>query len=140
MWPFTKHGPASSPGTPRSELRCSFCDKHRNDVRKLIAGPGVYICDKCIALCDDIVAEESEEREEAQRKEEAGWGASLPGFSSRAEPRVSPTALCRLCGLPTPMQDVIAVPDAASCALCAWLPSVRCRNRIPRNDFARRAT
>ena len=111
MWPFTKH----PPGT----LRCSFCNKHQNDVRKLIAGPSVYICDKCIALCDDIVAEEFEEREEAQRKEEAGWGASLPGFSSRAEPRVSPTALCRLCGLPTPMQDVIAVPDRGFlCLVC----------------------
>ena len=119
MRPFTKHGPASSLGTPRSELRCSFCNKHQNDVRKLIAGPGVYICDKCIALCDDIVAEEFEEREEAHRKEEAGWGASLPGSPSRAEPRVSPTALCRLCGLPTPIHNVIAVPDRGFlCLVC----------------------
>jgi len=119
LWPFTKHGRPSSTGALRREGRCSFCNKHQNDVRKLIAGPGVYICDKCIALCDDIVAEEFEEREEAQRKEEAGWAASLPGSPSRGEPRVSPTALCRLCGLPTPIPDVIAVPDRGYlCLVC----------------------
>ncbi len=42
-------------------LRCSFCGKSQNDVRKLIAGPTVYICDECIQLCNDIIAEEWEE-------------------------------------------------------------------------------
>src|SRR3989442_12437014 len=42
-------------------LRCSFCGKSQNDVRKLIAGPTVYICDECIELCNDIIAEEGEE-------------------------------------------------------------------------------
>ena len=41
-------------------LRCSFCGKSQNEVKKLIAGPGVYICDECIELCNDIVAEERE--------------------------------------------------------------------------------
>src|SRR5207237_4120014 len=39
-------------------LKCSFCGKSQNDVRKLIAGPTVYICDECIELCNDISAEE----------------------------------------------------------------------------------
>jgi ATP-dependent Clp protease ATP-binding subunit ClpX len=42
-------------------LKCSFCGKSQNDVRKLIAGPTVYICDECIDLCNDIIAEEWEE-------------------------------------------------------------------------------
>src|SRR4029077_16688669 len=42
-------------------LKCSFCGKSQNDVRKLIAGPTVYICDECIELCNDIIAEEGEE-------------------------------------------------------------------------------
>ena len=42
-------------------LRCSFCGKSRDEVRKLIAGPTVYICDECIDLCNDIMAEEWEE-------------------------------------------------------------------------------
>jgi ATP-dependent Clp protease ATP-binding subunit ClpX len=43
-------------------LRCSFCGKSQDEVRKLIAGPTVYICDECIALCNEIIAEEAEER------------------------------------------------------------------------------
>ena len=39
-------------------LQCSFCGKHQREVRKLIAGPTVYICDECIGLCNDIIAEE----------------------------------------------------------------------------------
>src|SRR2546422_2532951 len=42
-------------------LKCSFCGKSQNDVRKLTAGPTVYICDECIELCNDIIAEEWEE-------------------------------------------------------------------------------
>jgi len=43
------------------KLTCSFCGKSQDDVRKLIAGPTVYICDECIELCNDIIAEELEE-------------------------------------------------------------------------------
>ena len=39
-------------------LRCSFCGKSQDEVRKLIAGPTVYICDECIDLCNDIILEE----------------------------------------------------------------------------------
>ncbi len=41
-------------------LTCSFCGKSQNEVRKLIAGPTVYICDECVELCNDIIAEEYE--------------------------------------------------------------------------------
>jgi ATP-dependent Clp protease ATP-binding subunit ClpX len=43
------------------KLQCSFCGKSQDDVRKLIAGPTVYICDECIELCNDIIADELEE-------------------------------------------------------------------------------
>src|ERR1043166_8529881 len=39
-------------------LCCSFCGKSQKEVKKLIAGPAVYICDECIELCNDIIAEE----------------------------------------------------------------------------------
>jgi hypothetical protein len=42
----------------KADLACSFCGKSQTQVKKLIAGPGVYICDECIDLCDEIVAEE----------------------------------------------------------------------------------
>ena len=41
-----------------SKLTCSFCGKNQDDVRKLIAGPSVYICDECVDLCNDIIDEE----------------------------------------------------------------------------------
>src|SRR6195952_5027134 len=44
-------------------LSCSFCGKSQKEVRKLIAGPTVYICDECIGLCNDIIAEEVEKDE-----------------------------------------------------------------------------
>jgi ATP-dependent Clp protease ATP-binding subunit ClpX len=40
-------------------LRCSFCGKSKDETLKLISGPGVYICDQCVALCNKILAEES---------------------------------------------------------------------------------
>ena len=46
-----------------SDLFCSFCGKSQAEVRKLIAGPAVYICDECIDLCKDIIAEEYEKEE-----------------------------------------------------------------------------
>ncbi len=46
-------------GTGENEtLRCSFCNKDQNDVRKLIAGPTVFICDECVDVCNDIIADD----------------------------------------------------------------------------------
>ncbi|NYE57280.1 ATP-dependent Clp protease ATP-binding subunit ClpX [Carboxydothermus ferrireducens] len=42
----------------KNQLKCSFCGKHQDQVRKLVAGPGVYICDECIELCNEIIEEE----------------------------------------------------------------------------------
>ncbi len=53
-------------------LQCSFCGKSQKEVKKLIAGPNVYICDECIGLCNDIIAEEVE------RDETSTTGAPLP--------------------------------------------------------------
>lgn len=49
-----------------AELRCSFCGKSQDEVKKLIAGPTVYICDECVELCNDIIAEEFEREESAR--------------------------------------------------------------------------
>ena len=42
----------------KGQLKCSFCGKTQEQVRKLVAGPGVYICDECIELCNEIIEEE----------------------------------------------------------------------------------
>jgi len=49
------------------QLTCSFCGKAQEEVKKLIAGPAVYICDECIELCKDIIAEEAQLDEPASR-------------------------------------------------------------------------
>jgi len=49
-------------------LSCSFCGKSQAEVRKLIAGPTVFICDECVALCNEIIAEGAEKEEAALRK------------------------------------------------------------------------
>jgi len=51
-----------------TNLFCSFCGKSQDEVRKLIAGPSVYICDECIELCNDIIAEEYEKENAARRR------------------------------------------------------------------------
>ncbi len=53
-------------------LYCSFCGKSQHEVRKLIAGPSVFVCDECVELCNDII------REEIQEKSGAADGTSLP--------------------------------------------------------------
>ncbi|WP_139905420.1 ATP-dependent Clp protease ATP-binding subunit ClpX [Clostridium thermarum] len=45
----------------KKQLKCSFCGKNQDQVRRLIAGPGVYICDECIELCSEIIADEFED-------------------------------------------------------------------------------
>jgi ATP-dependent Clp protease ATP-binding subunit ClpX len=49
-----------SGGDSKSTLYCSFCGKSQHEVRKLIAGPTVFICDECVELCNDIIREEIE--------------------------------------------------------------------------------
>jgi len=53
----------------KGQLKCSFCGKSQEQVRKLVAGPGVYICDECIELCNEIVQEELGTDEEVDMKE-----------------------------------------------------------------------
>ena len=53
-------------------LRCSFCNKDQNDVRKLIAGPTVFICDECVDVCNDIIADDN------RSESKAGPRSALP--------------------------------------------------------------
>jgi ATP-dependent Clp protease ATP-binding subunit ClpX len=62
-------------GTGENEtLRCSFCNKDQNDVRKLIAGPTVFICDECVDVCNDIIADDRRSESRTSR----GIGLPIP--------------------------------------------------------------
>ncbi|MDT9186341.1 MAG: ATP-dependent protease ATP-binding subunit ClpX [Limnospira sp. PMC 894.15] len=78
-----------------SHLRCSFCGKSQEQVRKLIAGPGVYICDECVELCNEILEEEFSER--AGNKPQPGLGVETR--PSPSQPRLTP-----LTELPKPVE------------------------------------
>jgi len=57
---------------------CSFCGKSQKDVKKLIAGPGNYICDECVALCAEIISEDADsEIKPSEEQLAAAWSAML---------------------------------------------------------------
>ena len=65
----------SSSGDSKNTLYCSFCGKSQHEVRKLIAGPTVFICDECVELCMDIIREETK----TSGLKILGWGADAAG-------------------------------------------------------------
>jgi hypothetical protein len=93
---------------PNSKLlTCSFCGKNQNEVRKLIAGPSVHICNECVELCDDIVSEEVETDSGAEAKPEAG------------EKQSREDRLCGICTEPRETDELVFLPHAAyMCAGC----------------------
>ena len=52
-------------------LYCSFCGKSQHEVKKLIAGPSVFVCDECVELCNEIIREEAEDVEAEDAREES---------------------------------------------------------------------
>src|SRR5437868_15532579 len=52
---------------PEEILRCSFCGKSQNEVKKLIAGPSVYICNECIDICNEIINDDEQAENETVR-------------------------------------------------------------------------
>ena len=79
-----------------AHLKCSFCGKSQEQVRKLIAGPGVYICDECIDLCNEILDEELTESQVAAR--------SAPETKSKAPSKKTAKPAPTLAEVPKPHQ------------------------------------
>ena len=91
------------------ELHCSFCNKSQRYVRKLVSGPNVQICDECVDICVDVLAED--------RKGETPAPASPPdsvGYAPTSAIHVVST--CSLCRMPTPVEHMLAVHSRG--ALC----------------------
>ena len=87
---------------PQNGPRCSFRNKKRFDVRTLVAGPTVYICDECIDICNDIMADDTApEAGGAALVEAAFLGKSLTGGLVR----------CRLCQVLFSRDECVAFPD-----------------------------
>jgi ATP-dependent Clp protease ATP-binding subunit ClpX len=67
----------------KKTLHCSFCNKSQNEVRKLIAGPSVFICDECVDLCNDIIREEMESSAREAIRTELPTPAEIKSFLDR---------------------------------------------------------
>ena len=93
-------------------LRCSFCNKSQRDVKKLIAGPQVYICDECVGICVDIAAENI-----------------LLDPSEIAAPSTSPEPTdCGLCHRIA--ETTFEIPDrGVLCAACLWAAAAVAKHR-----------
>jgi hypothetical protein len=93
-------------------LRCSFCSKTQNEVRKLIAGPAVYICDECVDVCIEIIEEDTRFQKPAQD----ATSQEGPEKASRTKRR---DGVCSLCGKPSSL-DVLPIDDrGVLCGECA---------------------
>ena len=87
-----------------AHLKCSFCGKSQDQVRKLIAGPGVYICDECIDLCNEILDEELVDSQSSARQSAEQHRKSAPATRKSGKP--APT----LASIPRP-QDIKSFLD-----------------------------
>ena len=87
-------------GSETNDLpRCSFCKKDAHEVRRLVAGPGVHICDECVAICADIIADAAPIAEGSPERPHSKPRWSGGGASVR----------CSLCGMPCLGEDVLLV-------------------------------
>ena len=101
MFNWLKRGAAPVDPASRNpavdDLRCSFCDKGQGDVRRLIAGPTVLICDECVDVCVDIILQDRDVHEVPQ----ASDGNQRPtGVDALLRERAIDCALCGKAGLP----------------------------------------
>jgi hypothetical protein len=88
-------------GAGKPDLRCSFCNKSDRDARKLIAGPTVFICDECVQVCVDIIADRAGFKPRATLAE-----APVP-----QKPPWPARIWCALCRLPLALEEALLVAD-----------------------------
>ena len=94
------------------EIHCSFCEKSRHDVRKIIAGRSANICDECVEVCNDITADDS--------RFDDGTGTVViepPPADMAVAPVAGGLAVrCSLCQTPVPIHDLLPIQNRG--ALC----------------------
>lgn len=96
-----KQRPAAG-DTSQPVLRCSFCSKDQDEVRKLIAGPTVFICDECIDVCNRIIADDAASETPAIKN--GGVTNVLPDV-----PDSGPGVHCALCRMPIIQSDGLLI-------------------------------
>jgi ClpX C4-type zinc finger len=105
------------------ELRCSFCGKGPNQVRKLIAGPVAYICDGCVAICVDIIADDARVPT-ASSDAASGPSGSTKAIQPKEPPRWSSRLRCNLCRMPVLREESLLL-DARGLLCLACVADVQ---------------
>jgi hypothetical protein len=106
---FMKKRHSGTANDSQESLRCSFCNKDQHAVRKLIAGPTVFICDECIEVCNEIIADDARLAGAAQVK--PNDLANVIGSG--------PEVGCALCGTPIIARRGLLIPNrGALCFAC----------------------
>src|ERR1700730_6588732 len=108
---------------PQPVLRCAFCNKSQRDVKNLIAGPTVYICDGCVEICNDIISEEQVLGPAAARVFESPSGVEGV-ILENAPAAVGPTR-CKLCGSVSAAEFCLLVAGRGCCVGPASMPFER---------------
>jgi ATP-dependent Clp protease ATP-binding subunit ClpX len=102
-----------SHGRTPEMLRCSFCNKAQVDVRKLITGPKVFICDECVDVCHEILLDDARDREAHQ----SGPAPSAGRERGASSPSIPVT--CAMCGLPVVLDESLGIAERGFlCAGC----------------------
>ena len=83
----TSEAPSAAPRATTGSPRCSFCGKSHTEVAKLVAGPGVYICDVCVGLAGSVI-EQSRGKAEKAEKAEGSRGTAEESGGKAAAPRL----------------------------------------------------
>ena len=87
-------------------LRCSFCNKHQHEVRKLIAGPTVFICDECVEVCVNIIVNDETLQTRSETDDDR-----LRRLASQAFPPKRDIDTCSLCGASQPSLELLPIGD-----------------------------
>ena len=94
-------------------LRCSFCGKSQDEVRKLIAGPAVMICDECVEVCVDVIFDDAVQPADKDPQERERWRAIAAKVAVKPE-----SSICSLCG--TAGHDMLSIGSRGLlCGDCA---------------------
>jgi hypothetical protein len=87
-------------------LRCSFCSKSQDDVRKLIAGVSANICDECVDVCSDIMHDDDGRFAAPPQVQEGAYAKDVPQVGL-----TGPAVRCALCRMPTPVEDGLLIAN-----------------------------
>jgi hypothetical protein len=93
-----------------TDFRCSFCAKPKGDIAKMIAGPGIYICNECVDLCVDILGNDA-----------------LAGEHGQAEPQIQPWESMTDDAMLALLPKIAAVGDQVEDSLRGWVTHLRSR-------------